>query len=170
MLDLPRELPPPPALEDRVVMALADDGLLRELAPRRRRWWMHTAAAVLLFASGAVAGAMWDGGGAPAAPGQPRFLLLLEGGEPVSPEEEMRIVEAYRAWAGGLRNAGRFITGERLGPAATVVPSAAVDDANRLQGYFVVSAPDLADAAAVAKASPHVVRGGRIIVRPIDTP
>jgi hypothetical protein len=170
MLDLPRELPPPPALEDRVVTALAHDGLLREPAPLRRRWWMQTAAAALLFASGVLAGVMWDSGPTPVAPGQPRFLLLLAGGESVSPAEEMRTVEAYRAWAAGLRDAGRFITGQRLSPEAAMVPRAAVEDESSVQGYFIVSAADLADAAAVAQASPHVARGGRIIVRPIDTP
>ena len=170
MLDLPRELPPPAALEDRVVTALEQDGLLREPAPLWRRWWRHAAAAVLLFAAGALAGVAWEGGATPVAPGQPRFLLLLEGGPGVSPAEEMRTAEAYRAWAAGLRAAGRFVTGERLAPEAAIVPRAAVEDESPLEGYFIVSASDLADAAAIARASPHVVRGGRIIVRPIDTP
>ncbi len=170
MIDLPREVAPPPPLEDRVVAALSREGLVRATPAMFRRAWTPWAAAVLVFAAGALAGAMWDGGAATTAPGQPKFLLLLEGGERVSGEEETRTVEAYRAWAGGLSAAGRFITGERLASGAAVVPGADVADAGRVQGYFIVSARDLADAAAVAEASPHVARGGRIIVRPIDTP
>jgi hypothetical protein len=39
-----------------------------------------------------------------------------------------------------------------------------------VQGFFVVSAASLEEAAAVARSSPHVRDGGRIVVRPIDTP
>jgi hypothetical protein len=170
MLDVPRELPPPPSLEDRVVAALSAEGLVRGTSTTSRRMWMQAAAAAVFFLVGALAGANWSSRVTPTAPDQPRFLLLLEGGETPPGEEERRAVEAYRAWAGGLRDGGRFITGERLAAAAAVVPDAALDDAEDVQGYFVVSANDLADAAAVAKASPHVARGGRIIVRPIETP
>ena len=41
---------------------------------------------------------------------------------------------------------------------------------DQLQGFFIVSGADLDDAANVARSSPHVQAGGRVIVRPIDTP
>jgi hypothetical protein len=166
--DLPREIAPPPDLEERSVARLRREGLLRP-ATGRAPWWASAAAAVLLFAAGAWSGVMWANARTADVPRSPRFLLLLHGAAS-SPGEEARTAQAYGAWAARLRNQGRAITGERLGPQAVVVPPAPAPDAGALQGYFVVSAADLADAIAVAEASPHVARGGQVIVRPIDTP
>jgi hypothetical protein len=167
--ELPREISPPPGLEDRTVAALSQAHLLRAPAPRWRARWPQVAAAVALFAAGAMTGAMWSGAAANVASGQPRFLLLLHGGSSVSPEEEAQVVDEYRAWAGRIQREGRFITGERLGSQAIAVPDGATAD-DSVQGYFVVSGADLSDAVSVAQFSPHVARGGRIVVRPIDTP
>lgn len=115
-----------------MVAALSREGLLGATLATSRRPWMQFAAAVLLFTAGALAGAVWNDGPATVARGQPRFLLLLEGGESVSREETFT-VEAYRAWAGELRNAGRFITGECPAGDAAVVPGVGIDDENRVQ-------------------------------------
>lgn len=168
-LELPREISPPPGLEDRTVAALSQARLLRAPAPQWRTRWTRVAAAVVLFAAGVMTGAMWSGAAANVAPGQPRFLLLLYGGSSVSQEEEARVVEEYRAWAGRIQREGRLITGERLDSQAIAVPDGAIAD-DPVQGYFIVSGADLSDAVSVAQFSPHVARGGRIVVRPIDTP
>jgi hypothetical protein len=167
--ELPREISPPPDLEDRTVAALSQAHLLRAPTPTWRARWTPLAAAVVLFAAGAMTGAMWSGAGANVAPGQPRFLLLLHDGSNVSPEEEARVVDEYRAWARRIQREGRFVTGERLGSQAFAVPGGAIAG-DPVQGYFVVSGADLSDAVSVAQVSPHVARGGRIVVRPIDTP
>jgi hypothetical protein len=108
-------------------------------------------------------------GAPPPRDSRPRFLLLLHGSEAPG-GDEARVVAAYRAWAGDLREQGRFVTGERLGGAAVAVPAPVASSvaAAEVQGYFVVSASDLEDATLVARSCPHVARGGRIVVRPID--
>jgi hypothetical protein len=167
--NLPRELPPPPTLEDRTVRRLRDEGLLDMPARVRspRRTWRRLAAAVVVFAAGAASG-MWVSGRDASVP-QPRFLLLLHGASTAAGDEEQTAVAAYREWAVALRNQGRYVAGERLGAQAAVVPEGG-DTADAVQGYFVVSATSLDDAAVVAASMPHVARGGRVVVRPIDTP
>jgi hypothetical protein len=163
---LPRELDPPASLEDRVVAAIGQHALAGDR--RRLRWW-QIAAAVALFATGAAAGRLTGPeGSAPAL--QPRFLLLLLAGPNDGPEAER--VAAYREWAIAERNAGRQISGERLAAEGLVVERDRPGDAVRddVQGFFIVSAANLDEAAALARSSPHVRAGGRVIVRPIDTP
>ncbi len=81
-------------------------------------------------------------------------------------------MEAYRAWARAQRAAGREISGERLAPDGRVVAPGVTTTPERddLQGFFVISGASLDDAAAVARSSPHVQAGGRVLVRAIDTP
>jgi hypothetical protein len=160
---LSREEPPPSALEDRVVAELRRQVLLRgqPLA------WRQMAAAVLLLASGVAAGRWSVPSGVAPATTQPRFLLLLSQAPPAASESD-RVAE-YRAWAVGLRQAGRQISGERLEGEALAVDRLRaperVDDRN--QGYFIVSAASLEEAAELARSSPHVRAGGHIVVRPI---
>ena len=128
------------------------------------------AAAVLLLGAGIAAGRFTAPSGLAPAPTQPRFLLLLSQAPTDSPGDG-RVAE-YRAWAIGLREAGRQISGERLAGEAVAVdqnsaPQAVNDDT---QGYFIVSAASLDEAVALARSSPHVRAGGRVIVRPIASP
>jgi hypothetical protein len=178
--ELAREAPPPPAVEKRILAALAGRGLLRAQRERTRsRAWLPAtaaAAALVLFAAGFALG---RGSGVirEAAPGSPRFALFLLRGEerlPQRPEEEAGRVEEYRAWAQGLAGAGRFVTGEKLEDRAERVASSrstAAEEtavsADEIRGFFIVSATDLADALAVARGCPHLRYGGRILVRPI---
>ena len=165
---LPPEVAPPATLEDRSVSRLQQSGLLA--APRRGRGrWQSVAAASLLFVAGVATGALLDTprGVDVTAPSTPRFLLLLHGATTTGSDDEQQAVAAYRAWALRLREAGRAVSGERLAPESMVVPGGA-PPADAVQGYFVISAASLADAVAIAQSAPHVARGGRIVVRPID--
>jgi hypothetical protein len=149
----PRDVAPPPELEERTVTALRRERLLRSPAARWPRLW-QSAAALAIFAAGLALGRT---SAAPAvvAPGvaSAPFLFLLEGG-PVAatPAEETRTVEEYRAWAVKLRDDGRAVSGERL---------------TDVRGFFVISAASLDEANQLARASPHARRGGRVIVHPI---
>jgi hypothetical protein len=166
---LPREMPPPPELESRVVSALRATALLR--APTRRSW-VSAAAAILILVSG-----IWIGRSVPgpamndARPlASTRFLFLLTGAD-TSGDDAAR-AEAYWRWAVTQREAGRQISGERLADTGFAVMSEGVAPiaGAEVQGFFVVSASTMDDAVAVARSSPHVQSGGTIIVRPIDTP
>ena len=161
---LPRELDPPRDLEDRTVAALQREGLLHSRRSRSRGWVM-AAASLLLFLSGLAAGRVLD---RPAASDdRPRFVLLLMDSPPAeSVEAELRVVEAYRQWATSLRGEGRFVSGARLDERSAAIP-AARENAEKLEGYFVISAGSLEEAIAVARTCPHAARGGRIVVRPV---
>jgi hypothetical protein len=161
---LPRELDPPPHLEDRAVSALHRAGLLR---PRRShaRGWLMTAASVLLFVGGVATGRALD---RPAGPDdRPRFVLLLMDSPPAESEAaEMRVVEDYRRWATDLRGGGRFVSGVRLDARLEAIPVAR-ENTEKVEGYFVISASSLDEAVRIARTCPHAARGGRIIVRPV---
>ncbi len=159
-------LTPAPTLEDRVVARLAARGFVR----RGRRRWLDAAAAAVLLAAGAGLGTMWS---RPAADPRPAYLLLLYPGESkvLDSQAEAATAREYGAWAGRLRADGHAITGERLADGAETVPVAGAGaDGAAVQGFFVVSAGSVAEAAEIARTSPHVARGGTVVVRAIDTP
>jgi hypothetical protein len=170
----------PDALEDRVVRALARDGRIR-----RRVSWLravaYAAAAVLLSASGWMVGRTFPG--PPAHTVGSRFLILLQAGglnadqnPPHGSAEEALRVDEYIAWVHGLRSQGHLVQGERLADLGRELgPDGSHDaqwtlTAGAVQGFFVVSAPDLTRAVELARGCPHLRHGGRIEVRPIDTP
>jgi hypothetical protein len=171
---------PPPELAAATLRRLEESGLIATALrrrPARRIRLLAAAAALVLFALGLGAGIGLRPGSRPApAPATPRFALFLYD----APDEreltgaQMRArVDEYRSWARGVRAAGREISGEKLESGGRVLgPSDAA--AGRppaggweLGGYFVISAPDLEAAIAVAQSCPHVKHGGRIEVRAI---
>lgn len=176
---------PSEALEGRVTTALRARGLL---APRRTpglaslgRWAAALAAGALLFAAGLAVGQKGGpGSGAPVNPMSPRFVLFLHEDkrfENASPEPEAERVGEYRRWAEGLRQAGHFVTGEKLTEDGMLLfqggPGRAFEQTDLsgddvIGGFFVVSAADYEAALALARACPHLRHGGRIEVRRID--
>lgn len=166
-----KEMTPPPGLEDRVVGALRGQSLLRT---RSTAWGWQAAAALVLLGTGVLLGRFSapapDLDTAASRSSMPRFLLMLTDGDDSGDDVERSV--RYRQWAMDQRSAGRGITGERLAPSGVAVvrsgsgPVLTPD----VQGYFVISAASIDDAASVARSSPHVQSGGMIIVRPIDTP
>jgi hypothetical protein len=165
---LPREMAPPPHLEDRTILALQQLGLLAAPASRRALM-MRLAAAIVLFVGGVTLGRVTASVTPPADEPGPRFLLLLHGGPTGLPaDQEAAVAREYGAWARQLRSDGRFVTGERLGDASVTVPPRDLPDVADVRGYFLISAASLDEALAVARGCPHARRGGSVIVRPID--
>ena len=177
--ELPRELSPGPELEERIVAALARRGLVAPSSPFRRpaargaRALAALAAGILLVAAG-----VWIGRALPvrsahaAAEASPRFVLfLLRGAESDRAEDESARVAEYRAWAREIAASGRAVAGEKLDDRAERVgapdEAPAAPPGEEIRGYFVISAPSLDDAIAVARGCPHLKHGGRIVVRPI---
>ena len=175
---LPREVTPPPELEDRTVQALKGRGTLhqRQGTGGWPRMLAVAAAAVLLLAGGAAAG-RWTAAPAVAIPEQPEFLLLLRAGQeeaPRSDEEMMERVNEYSAWAQTARQQGSLLTGEKLMDDGRLLSGAAMallepgsGGEEGIQGYFLIRAPDYRQAVAVASGCPHLKYGGRIEVRRI---
>ncbi len=171
LASIAKEMAPPPELEHRVATALRKESLLR---PQPVSWAWRTAAALVLVTGGIVVGRLTaPASGAAIVPPQsstPRFLLMLTDGD--TSGDDVERAARYRSWASEQRSAGRAITGERLAPTGLAVVRAGSGPVVTpdVQGYFVVSAASIEDAATVARSSPHVQSGGMIIVRPIDTP
>lgn len=106
----------------------------------------------------------------PARSGEsPRFLLILRGDEPGRTRPEERLFEEYGAWAARLAEAGALVSAEALDSTAGWVAPETVSDpaAAPVSGFFLVEAPSLDSALAVARASPHAAYGGLIEVRRI---
>jgi anti-sigma-K factor RskA len=95
-----------------------------------------------------------------------RFILLLFEG-PAFDAAGSHASE-YRDWAAGLRREGRQVTGDEILAPEVALPAAPQESRDdRLAGYFVIGAADLADAATVARRCPHLRHGGRVVVRPL---
>lgn len=175
---LPREVDPPPELEDRTVQALKGRGKLhlRHGTGGWQRMLAAAAAAVLLLAGGAAAG-RWTAASSVVAPEQPEFLLLLRAGQEEAPrtdEEMMERVNEYSAWARAARQQGSLLTGEKLMDDGRLLSGAAMallepgsGGEEGIQGYFLIRATDYRQAVAVASGCPHLKYGGLIEVRRI---
>ena len=121
---------------------------------------MRAAAAIVLLAAGYGLGLWHSQPEAAAAPSGPRFVLLLHETPSTrsSGVPEQVLIEEYRNWARSVHAGGRAISGEKL--------KAAEDET--LSGFFIVEAPTVEAARAIADSCPHVSYGGRIEVREID--
>jgi len=173
---LPRELPPPPALEARVVARLAARGLLTRR--RAARWLAPLAAALAGLAGGWL---LRSGGGrlaetaAPAAPAAGALYLLLIEGEPAETRPVAEMVATYKAWGSELAARGQLAGAEKLKDEGIVLAAGPGGPASPLEvgpatlgGYFLVRAGSLAEAEAIARDCPHSRLGGRVTVRPVD--
>ncbi|HEY7410151.1 MAG TPA: YciI family protein [Vicinamibacteria bacterium] len=159
---------PQAAQEDAVVRRLRREGLL---APRRR-WEIlaAVAAGLALFALGHA----W--GGRARGPDGPRFVLFVHDTPASAATTEAGVqerVREYGAWARDQRAANRLVSGAKLSDEVVVLeggrpPVARREETGEAGGYFVISAPDLAQALAVAGTCPHLRHGGIIVVRRVD--
>ena len=168
---------PPSSLAAATVGRLSGLGLLGKpgrRTPSRRTRLLAAAAGLFLFALGLAAGLRLGSPAArpAAATTLPHFALFLYDApdEKNLTDAQMQArVDEYRNWARGVRAEGREIAGEKLEPEGRFVgpgPTAS-SPGWPLGGYFVISAPDMDAAVAVAQSCPHVKHGGRIEVRAI---
>jgi hypothetical protein len=163
----------PPGLEARVEESLRTRGLLDARRPRTLSVPLAVAASLLCLVGGLLIGARIGGEPSRAAHGDaPRFALLLYGGG--SSTDDAGSVALHRAWATNLARSGHDVYGEKLAP-AVLSPSPAGDPRAvveppdiGLQGFFVVTAADEAEALAIARSLPHFRAGARVIVRRIE--
>jgi len=183
---LPRETPPPPALEERVVAALRTRGAVRDGGGRR---WPKIAAlaaslaalVALAYFVGAQAGAARGGAGTAAGAGErPTFALLIY--DPVGappPADLQAIVAEASAWAGGLAEEGIFVTGEKLGESGfqlamrgespqVVAQFPAPGASQALGGFFLIRADDYEHAGRIAASCPLLRHGSTVEVRALE--
>ena len=164
---LPRTIEPPAALEDRIVARLAAEGMIE---PRSRRRAVSSGRRVLAAAAAlAIFGAGWAAGhGGRTAPRGPRFALLLYEG---SDFQSGIHAKEYAAWAGALRRSGVAVEGDELSDDSRRISSAGRiperESSEKLAGFFIVGARDLAAAESIARTCPHLRYRGVVAVRPV---
>ena len=141
LAELPRELQPDPALEERVVRAV--------LGNRRRWMWVAAAAAAAVLL---IIARPWS----PAPAGDTYVLLLSPGPGYLAPPpghlEERRA--EYGRWADSLSRIGKLDVEGHLEPPGDVV-----------DGLFIIRAASDSDAAQIAATCPHIKYQGHIEVR-----
>jgi len=162
-------LAPPAWLEQRVVNSLRERRLLRRPA-RELRAVLITAACVVCFAAGLFLPRVKFP--RPSVGEQPQYVLLLfqGAGMPASDsKEEAVLVQEYSRWAAKERSEGHLVGGEKLNDTSVeIAGSQGHQPDNQLGGYFVITAPDVNAAMAIALTCPHLAHGGSIVLRPID--
>ncbi len=163
----------PAELEERVVQSLTARGMLR----RQRSWaaWpLAIAAALACFFLGRQTAPTSDSPGAP--PGNRWMLLLYEDAtfEGPAPGHEEAYVAEYRDWAMTLAARNQLVDGAELLPDRMVLePDGMIQDAavpappGALTGYFIIVAPTLDDARAIARTNPHLKHRGRVAIQPL---
>jgi hypothetical protein len=149
MTNLPREIQPDSALEERVVSTLVAAGLVR----RRRVWpvWVAAAFAVIVLAFGVTMLRPKNTLGQ----GKTYVVLLYEDStdRPAPGGYNGERVAELARWADSLDTFGKFERAGRLsGP-------------GQLGGLFIIRAADDADAAGIAASCPFRKWGGHIDVK-----
>lgn len=111
-----------------------------------------------------------------------RYLILIYGKESdwatISPERAGEIMGAYNAYTQKLKDAGVHIAGDELNVIATaksirgangaqVTDGPFVDTKEQLGGYYMIDAPNDAEALKWAKQCPSTMHGGGMELRPV---
>jgi hypothetical protein len=172
------ERPLPEGLENRIVVTLTQQGLLRRpVRSRRAAAWarlaLAAAASVALFAAGAWSSVMLRTRADRQAGAGPRFVLLFYSDTAERSAEVAAGVETMRRWALELRDQGHSITGLKLGDASIRIgwddgESRSAPGGYVLSGFFIVGAATAGEAEGIARSSPHIRGGGRAVVRPVE--
>jgi hypothetical protein len=173
---LTREMEPPPDVEERLVSALKDRGMIAApgSGPQRAPWWQLAAAALIAATLGWFGHSLIEPA-APATIAQHQFLLLLSEPETLqTTKPESELVEEYRVWANDLGRQGLLLDAQKLrdgGELLRPVSAAGVPRATGLDsisGFFLVRAGSWDEALDLARTCPHLAYGGDISVRMIE--
>ncbi|MCP3959180.1 MAG: hypothetical protein GY719_15125 [bacterium] len=175
-----RERRPPDELEDRVVEALANQGLVRRSPARQRHVWALAATALLALGLGFLGGRF---SAAPPPPvgddDSPRFILLLydtpEREAARTSERERQLASEYGAWAGELATVDRFVAGDpihgegrmlrKIDQRVEAGPAESGEGGEMVVGYFMIRAADYQEALEIAEDCPHLKYDGGVLVR-----
>lgn len=158
----------PATMEDQIVNALINKGLIQKNMQTSKPLWRYlggAAAAAILFLAG-----FWIGqtDSASSSPSGETYLLLLHEKQGSIPADDPEISQEYGNWARSLPAKNAFIEGSELDNQIRVVgPWDPKDDSDVSTGYFMIRASSLEEAAKVANGCPHIGHGGSIEVRKV---
>ena len=108
------------------------------------------------------------------------FLFIFRGGtthiSTAKSEAEMKVIQSWDEWMGGLAEAGLLAGGDALkgsgsrvqGSQKAVTDDLAAIDAEKIGGYLLVNAIDLNHAVEISKGCPILHEEGSVEVRPIQ--
>lgn len=163
---------PAPELKDQVMRQLRRRGTLRTARPR----WLALAAVfigIALFGLGRLTGRAPEV--VSQAVGERYALLLYQDSTFIPAASDQALLDEYRVWAVQLRRSGLQVGSEHLEwTAGTLLPRGTDiaieagdmgESPGQLTGFFIVSAASDSAAIVIARSSPHLRRGGRIVVR-----
>ena len=142
----------------------------------KMQYAINAAIAVVAVVTGVVLGQHFDAAPEPPAEGTGhQYVMLLYEDEtydaPGPGKMEERISE-YSLWAREVAATGNYVTGRKLtddsllllpdGTRSDVTPAA---EQGVLEGYFIITATDLEEAASIAESCPHLRYGGAVSLR-----
>ena len=181
---LSREIQPSDALEERVVIALRHEGLIRSGSAEARhgRAGRSPLGRAAMAASLLLVSALGFAGGRMMAPEPARgdYMLILRTGATqtatLPQDEELRRFNEYSRWYRAALARGEMVAGEKLRDDASVLltggpPGGAQvgrGPASTIEGFFLINASSDEEAERIASECPHIRYGGAIEVRKID--
>jgi hypothetical protein len=106
------------------------------------------------------------------------FMMIFrsenQNSEKPSPEQMQQSIKHWQDWIGGIAAQGKFVSTNALGTQGqTVSANGMVTDGpyvevkERVGGYIIVKADDLADAVSLSKGCPVLSLGGKVEVRDV---
>jgi len=162
---------PPTALEDRVVAALQNEGLVKKTKSMNQylKYAVGIAASVALFFAGNYMGRQTSA----SIEIDPLYgyMMILKEDAKFKPGDPMEMFQEYAAWMEGLFEKGVQITGQELKDNAWEVSAAGTktigsEADSRVTGYFIIQANTEDQALAVVRDNPHIKYGGTIELKP----
>ncbi len=160
---LKRDVAPPSHIEADLIRALRQRGLIRD---PRKHWVTAATLAASLLAGLAAALFVYRQVADRAPLDQPQFVLLLYAGDDGATGSRR---DEYAAWARSMASQGTKISGlELVEPSElmAVLPESQVQPTPaQPRGFFIVSAPNLAEARRIAASCPHLRYGGQVVLR-----
>ncbi len=158
---------PPFSLEDQVVSALKNEGLIEKKKTMNQyiKYSLGIAASITLF----IAGNYFGRNASLAVNIDPLngYMMILKENASFQPGDPMEMFQEYEAWMTGLADKGVEITGQELQPTAWEVSaegtkSLSAEAETRVTGYFIIQAESEKEALDVVKDNPHIKYGGTI--------
>jgi hypothetical protein len=188
----------PASLRDRTLSAARERGLVGGWDMRTKTIFMTGAAvaALVMFVAGYGIGGRTAGGSEgramnegrtaeskpapqPTGPQYGLFLYMDEAYQTAPDEATLKArIGEYSDWAKGLRESGRYVTGQKLADegqwcrleSGALAEGPVVSDGERgiLAGYFLMGAASLDEARKLAATCPHLKYGGGVEIRRIQ--
>lgn len=160
---------PPDELERRTIARLRNEGLVRS----RKLFalsWRIAASIAAAFILGVTAGLVWDGEDHEANTIESSYMLVLYVDEEYDRTGDPRErVAEYDAWARATSASGPHVMAAKFTRDVwTAADGPADSNADSMTGFYLVDARSPREALELARQTPHVRYGGKIVVRKID--